>query len=122
MIQENSQKIIIASLAVFMLASFVFLAYTERQQHQLNDGWFLYFQHPKNNSLDFTIENYSGDSEFEWKLSADGDLMKSEKIIVKNKERKMIKVNESNLKGKIKIEVKQGKNKKEIYKALLSFP
>lgn len=118
MIQENNQKIIIVSLAFFLLASFVFLSYTERQQHQLNDGWFLYFENPKDNSLNFTIENYTDNPEFEWKLSADNDLIKSEKINIKSKEKKAIEIGENDLKGKVKIEVKQEKNKKEIYKML----
>lgn len=118
MFQENNQKIIIVSLAVFMLASFIFLAYTERQQHQLNDGWFLYFENPKDSSLDFVVENYAGDSEFEWSLSTDGDLIKSEKIIVENKEKKVIKIEEDNLSGKVEIKVGHKKEVKRVYKIL----
>ena len=118
MIRENEQKIIIISLAVFLLASFIFLAYTERRQHQLNDGWFLYFENPKDGNLDFTIENYSGDFEFEWKLLTGDNLIKNEKIIVKNKEKKVIEVKENNLSGKVEIEVKLEKDKKEIYKII----
>jgi len=118
MIQENNQKIIIVSLAFFLLASFVFLSCTERQQHQLNDGWFLYFENPKDNSLNFTIENYTDNPEFEWKLSADNDLIKSEKINIKSKEKKAIEIGENDLKGKVKIEVKQEGNEKQIYKII----
>ena len=118
MIQENNQKIIIVSLAFFLLASFVFLSYTERRQSQPDSGWALYFENPKDNSLNFTIENYTDNPEFEWKLSADNDLIKSEKINIKSKEKKAIEIGENDLKGKVKIEVKQEKNKKEIYKML----
>lgn len=118
MFQEKNQKIIIVSLVFFLLASFIFLAYTEHRQHRLNSGWFLYFKNPKNSELEFIIENYTSDSEFEWKLLANDNLIKSEKIIVKNKEEKIIEINKGSLKGKIKIEVKHEKDKKEIYKVL----
>lgn len=118
MFQKNSQKIIIVSLVAFLLASFIFLAYIERQQHQLSSGWSLYFENPKDTSLDFTIENYTSDSKFEWRLSVDGDLIKSEKIIIKNKEKEIIKVDNNNLSGKVEIEVEQKNNKKGIYKII----
>jgi len=118
MLQENNQKIIIISLAVFLLASFIFLASTEHKQHQLNDGWFLYFENTKSGDLDFVIENYSVDSEFKWNLSSNGDLIKSEKITIENKENKIMEIDENNLKGKVKIEVEYKKDKKEIYKML----
>ncbi len=118
MLQENNQKIIIFSLTFFLLASFIFLAYTERRQNQLSSGWSLYFENSKNSELDFVIENYDFDSEFEWKLLSDGNSAKSEKIIVKNKEKEIIKVNNNNLSGKVEIEVEQKNNKKEIYKII----
>ncbi|MCD6149972.1 hypothetical protein J7J13_04295 [bacterium] len=117
MIQENDQKIIIVSLAIFLLASFIFLAYTERRQHQLNDGWFLYFENPKDSNLDFTIENCGNENIFHWEVLADDTKINEGNINVAKGEKEIVVINEIKNK-KVIIKASNEKDKKEIYKNL----
>ena len=58
-----SNKSIILSLLIFLLFGLGFLAYTETQQSPTNQVGF-YFSNPKDESLDFIIENNSDETDF----------------------------------------------------------
>lgn len=116
----NNKKIII-SLAVFLFASFTYLTYVEQKYHDYDsqkDWWISYFNNPKSNDLDFTIENHSGKNNFHWEifsgknkpyLEGDIEISKGEKKNVtpelKNGENK-----------KITVKISTGDDSKEIYK------
>lgn len=111
-----NQKYIIISILIFILLSFSFLAFWEKEQRQIKDGWFLYFDNIHDNSQNFVIENHSLDESFSWELFIDNVSMKKEttKVLKENKENVII---DQPLKGQsIKIIVSHSKKTKEIYK------
>ncbi len=50
------------------MISFSYLAHTEKKQHQIENQWFLYFENPTADNLNFVIENYTDNADFSWKL------------------------------------------------------
>lgn len=120
MIQKNDQRIIIASLAFFLLASFIFLACAERRQHNYDhqkNWWILYFENPKDSSLDFIIENHSDKNNFHWEVLVDDVSIDEENINIPKGEKEIVVTDEIKDK-KVIIRVSDGKDKKEIYKTL----
>lgn len=112
----HDQKIILIFLSIFLIVSFSLLAISEKKQHTIEDGWFLYFNNITDNSLDFSIENYSDETDFMWELSSDENVIKKESIQVLKGNKKNVTLSEP-LKGKrIKITVYHAKEIKEIYK------
>jgi len=109
------QKTIIIFLITFLLVGFSWLAYTERKQQQINNQWFLYFQNPTDNSLDFVIENYTKNSEFVWKLKNNEKIIRTEKITVLKNAPINVSI-ENNPQGRLIIEVTHKNKKKFIYK------
>jgi len=60
-----SSKIIIIAVAVLLIASFSVLFVIEAKNHSYdyNKAWsVVYFENPRDNSLDFAIENHEGQS------------------------------------------------------------
>lgn len=111
-----NQKFIIISLTFFILASFSFLAISEKRQHAIEDGWFLYFNNIQDNSLNFTIENYSDKNNFTWEISTAGQSpIKGDTAILKGNKENVI-INNPFKKGQAKITVYHAKETKEIYK------
>ncbi len=110
---------IILSLIVFITVSFLYLAYTEQKQCDLNsyNVWELYFEDPKSDDLNFVIENHSLKTNFHWKVSIDTEKFKEgDAKITKGQS---VKIDLSNLEfinKKITIIVINGDEKKEIYK------
>ncbi|MFH0969218.1 MAG: hypothetical protein V1804_01795 [Patescibacteria group bacterium] len=117
-------KKIIISLILFLVLSFGFLAYTEtKQQSPVSQNWWVvYFSNPKDESLDFAIENNSDQNNFHWEISADKNKLKEGDINIakgNKKETNLIKLGFENLDGKkIIIKVSTDNNSKEIYKNL----
>lgn len=71
------QKIIIAFITIFFILSsaYLFNVSEKKQDPGLNKNWWIaYFENPTDNSLDFTIENYSSSKDFSWEaISKDTD-------------------------------------------------
>src|SRR6266702_4571803 len=69
---KNNRLIIIAT-GFFLLASFIFLSVIEKKQADINTKniWSLYFENPKDNSLNFTVENHSNKTNFHWQILSD---------------------------------------------------
>ncbi|HBI17229.1 MAG: hypothetical protein UR60_C0030G0002 [Candidatus Moranbacteria bacterium GW2011_GWF2_34_56] len=112
----SNQKFILIFLAVSIIISFSFLAFSERKQHDIKDGWFLYFNNIKDSSTDFTIENYSSNSNFSWELIVNEETISKKNIQVLKGNKENVKIN-SPLNGtQIKIKVYHAKEIKEIYK------
>ena len=112
----SNQKFILISLGVLILISFSFLAIFESRQHRIKDGWFLYFDNVQDQSLNFTLENYSDNPSFTWELSADNNSIRKENIQVLKGSRESVMINQPPVGKQIKITVYQAKEIKEIYK------
>lgn len=111
-----NQKFILIFLAAAIIISFSFLAFSEKKQHDIKDGWFLYFDNIKDSSIDFTIENYSSNSNFTWELIADEKTISKENIQVLKGNKENVKISSPSVGTQIKIKVYHAKEIKEIYK------
>ncbi|EKD46407.1 MAG: hypothetical protein ACD_67C00245G0002 [uncultured bacterium] len=116
-----NNRIIIFSTIGLLFASFVFLSFIEQKKQDVNsqDWWVLYFENPKNNSLDFTIENHSDNENFHWEIFTDKTKAKEGNLVIKKGEQKTIPVSATSMENKrITTVVTSADNKKEIYKTI----
>ena len=118
-----SNKIIIFSTCCFILISFVYLSYAEKNQADINTKniWMLYFENPKDTSLNFKIENHSSNTDFHWQVLENNAIKKEGDASVTLGETKLIPIwlNSADVTGKnINISVTTGNEKKEVYKNL----
>lgn len=114
-----SNKSIILSLIIFLLFSLGFLAYTETQQQSptSQNWWVVYFSNPKDESLDFVIENNSNETIFHYKiLDEKNNLLKGENTQIAKGTQKEISPIENLGSKKIIIQISAGDEKREIYK------
>jgi hypothetical protein len=111
-----NQKYIISSILIFIFISFSLLAFWERNQHQIEDGWFIYFNNIADKSTTFTIENYSPDKNFSWEIIADNNSIRKENIEVLKNNNKSVIIDEQLTSKSVKIIVSHSKKTKEIYK------
>jgi hypothetical protein len=114
----NQKKLIIFISILFVLCS-GYLFWVSDQGLKSDDGkdwWALYFENPKNDSLNFVIENYSSSSDFHWTVSENNQKISEGDAKVKSGETRNIQPQTENLTGKISVTVSNGKEKKEIYK------
>lgn len=112
----NNSKYLIISISIFILVSFSFLALWEKNQRQIKDGWFLYFNDIDSASPNFTIENYSLDEDFSWELFLDNTSIKNETVQVLKENKKNVIIDQPLEGHSIKIIVSHSKKNKEIYK------
>jgi hypothetical protein len=116
------KRIIPLAILGMLLVSFVFLSILEKKQSDINSKniWTLYFPDPKNNSLDFSIENHSPDKTFHWQILLDKTVVTEGDSTVSLGDIKTIPVPTDNIdlsNRKITISVADNNNnKKEIYK------
>ncbi len=112
-----NNKIIIAFLIIFLIASFLYLAYIEQSRRGEENFWVLYFADPKSDNLNFIIENHSDKNNFHWEVLADKEKIKEgdENIAEGSTWKRGFQVADIDGK-KITIIVLDGENKKEIYK------
>lgn len=118
-----NNKIIIISTCAFLLISFMFLSWTENKQADINTKkiWMVYFENPKDESLNFKIENHSKNTVFGWQINENGNVLKEGAVTIENGETKKIPVLISpadTANKKITISVTSKEEKKEIYKIL----
>lgn len=111
----NQLKIVI-SLIGMLIISCSFLAYVEKSQHKIEDSWFLYFNNPQDNSLNFVIENYSDKNNFSWSLIVDGEKIKTEQIKVLKDDKIDVRIEKLSTGKKFSVEVVCDKEKRDIYK------
>jgi len=117
---DSNKKIIIFTL-IFVFLSFVFLAYSERMQANpayQNNWWALYFENPKDKGFNFTIENYTNNKNFHWEISNNSGKIDAGDISLDKGTKQSINLDDINASGKITVSVKNGTDKKEIYKIL----
>lgn len=116
------KNMIILSLGIFMLASFFFLALTEKNQRDLDlnkNWWSLYFEDPQESSLDFTIENHSDSEDFHWETYLEKSKTFEQDVRISKGESRKISVSSMDLENKkVLIRVSNGVETKEIYKII----
>lgn len=117
---HNKLIVIVTTILIFL--SLVFLSFVEQKQQDitLQNNWVLYFQNPKDQSLDFNIENNSKNKTFHWELFLDKLKVREGDIIVNKSEIKTIPAVATDIKDK-KITARvtaQDNTAKEIYKNL----
>lgn len=118
-VDTMNNKFIILATTFFLLSSFIFLSVVERKEADINakNVWLLYFENPKSNSLNFTIENHSTETNFHWQILSDKSPANQGDVDIKPGETKTIPVLQADVANKkITIVVTAGNNKKEIYK------
>lgn len=106
---------------MFFTLSSIFLVFVEKRQADKNQGknwWILYFENPKDNSLDFTIENHSNKSNFHWEILGGGNKIKEGDVEIEKGADWTSDVQNIDPEEKIIIRVSNGENKKEIYKII----
>lgn len=118
----NEKRIIIA-IVIFMIVSFLFLAYNEKKQQDPDyqkDWWAVYFIDPKSNSLSFVIENHGNSPEFHWQILKNKKVAEEGDVNIKKGSSVNIAPDMSaNVPDKIDVKISDGKSDKEIYKNFL---
>ncbi|MCX6762316.1 MAG: hypothetical protein NT093_00870 [Candidatus Moranbacteria bacterium] len=79
-----SSKIIIVATVIFLIASFSVLFVIEAKNHDYDykKAWsVVYFENPRDDSLDFAVENHEGEkSEYGYKIFINDDKVIDEKV------------------------------------------
>lgn len=113
-------KKIISSIIILFLSSAILLSWHETRlaSPQNQNWWSLYFVNAKDNSLDFTIENNSNQTNFHWTLSDDNNKITEGDVQINKGEKKEINFPKAqpSENGKKAVDVTAGSDKKEIYK------
>ncbi|MEI6587894.1 MAG: hypothetical protein WCO05_03005 [Candidatus Moraniibacteriota bacterium] len=121
----KNEKIIILSVTIFLLVSFIFLGHEERKQVDpagKNSWWTVYFENPQSQDLTFTIKNTGKTKKFHWKEKVrDNDLpLREADVTVSAGQKSTIPLssNDSKVGERIILEISdESNNKKEIYKS-----
>ncbi len=111
-------KIIFLFTILFVLSS-GWLFYSNERHLDPNyrkNWWAVYFQKPKSDSLNFTIENHSDKSDFHWEVAAESGILQKADFKISKGEAKGFLVNIPRQQEKITINVSDGSENKEIYK------
>jgi hypothetical protein len=118
------KKIIIICIALFIASSF-WLFYQSGKQNNPNfgrDWWAVYFANPKDNSLNFAIENHSAKNSFHWELLNGTNVIQKGDLNISKGETvnsNFQDLNSSDFKDKkISVKVSADDETKEIYKNL----
>ena len=120
-----SSKIIIIAAIVLIIASFstLFVIEVKNHNYDYNKAWsVVYFENPRDNSLDFAIENHEGvNSEYVYKIFINNDKVIDEKVEINAGAKQKISpvIPSEKLKGnKILIDVNHKGPDYKIYKSL----
>jgi hypothetical protein len=118
---QQQTKIILFFLGLFIASSvYLFSIDSDYNNAEDNDDWYaLYFTDPKSDSLDFTIKNFSGETNFHWEVLADDKKLAEQDISIPTdaeREFNPIKVNPEI--KKYTIRVSAGDITQRIYKNL----
>jgi hypothetical protein len=113
-------KLILFIIIIFIISS-AYLLTIGNKFNDLNfgkDWWAVYFSDPKNNSLNFVIDNHSDNTNFHYVISKDKEKISEGDAKVENGKTENIKPDITQaISGNITIEVSTGDNdKKDIYK------
>jgi hypothetical protein len=118
-----SSKIIIIATLILLIISFSVLFVIETKSHNFDykKSWnVVYFENPRDNSLDFAIENHEGEKlEYSYEILVDGKKVAEDKVeIEKGAKKEIVPLLEleRNNSGKVSVEVSVKDLKYRIYK------
>ena len=104
---------------MFLASSvWLFLISNKYQSGYGADWWAVYFENPKDASLNFVIENHSNQNNFHWDIISGTDKIKSGDISVVKGSTWTSNVQIEGSNKKITVVITAGDEKKEIYKNL----
>lgn len=115
----NQRTIILFTAILFISVSFFLFYVSDKNMDPANnkDWWSLSFENPKDNSLDFSVDNFSKVSQFKWEIYADKNKIAEGSVEAVKGEKKNINPGVAGESGKkMTITVYSGEDKKEIYK------
>lgn len=116
----SPKKILLACIVLFVIAAGYLFWQNDRQLNPENvaDSWNLSFAYPdRPESLDFTIENFSDDTNFEYTVTKNNKVLEKNSIQVQKTRKTTVKVLTDAEKGEQAIiSVAHGKEKKDIYR------
>ena len=114
------QRNIILFIALILIVSSIFLFAVSDKNMDPNykkDWWVVYFENPADNSLNFTIENHSDKSNFNWEILVDDQEANEGNINIVKGSIWTSDVQISDYAGKkVIIRVSDRENKKIVYK------
>jgi len=115
----SNNKIILTSFIFIILGSFIYLSWRETKQARYSGWWAVEFQTPENTNLTFVIENYTNNKNFHYTVfDGENKVLEGDAIINKGEKRELDISSEVSSSDRVKIEVTNGGEKKEIYKSL----
>jgi hypothetical protein len=114
------QKIIITFISLLLIlgSAYLFSISEKKQDLDLNKEWWVVsFNVPTDNNLDFTLENYTDNTNFSWEIFSDKEKIVSGNEVVKSGSIKSVNVAQDVRSGtKVLLRVFNEKESKEIYK------
>jgi len=116
---QQQIKIILFFLSLFLLSSVYLFAIDSRYNNPKNNSsWYaIFFNQAKSNSLDFTIENFSSQTNFHWELLSNKEKIASGDTEIETNAKETITLPEkSEEKTKYTVRVSAGNLTQEIYK------
>jgi len=119
-----SSKIIIIATIVLLIVSFSILFVVEAKNHNLDykKSWsVVYFENPRDNSLDFVVENHQGEGAlYKYKIFVNDEKMIEKDVNIDAGEKQKISpvIGENSGSGKITVEVGYKDVEYKIYKNL----
>jgi len=120
-----SSKIIIIATVIFLIASFSVLFVIEAKNHNYDykKAWsVVYFENPRDNSLDFAIENHEGvDASYQYQVLLNGNKEIDSSVDVKAGARQAISPVldiDENQNSRVEVDVKFKDTNYKIYKDL----
>jgi len=115
----HQSKLILFLIALFTVTS-AYLFFVDSRDNSLDfrkDWWVVYFNEPKDDSLDFVIENHSEKNKFHWEALDGKNKIDEGNVEIDKGDLKLIFATAENMKDKkMTIQVSDGAEKKEIYK------
>lgn len=118
MLKKYFSLLVISSI----LISFSYLSWIQYSQHDYDfdkNWWVLYFENPKNSSLDYLIENHSDMTDFHSEIFLEKQKVSESDFTLQKNERKRFPVDTTDLQDKkVTIVITTGEQKKEVYKII----
>ena len=116
----QQRNIIIFIIALLIASSFWLFCQSDRQTDpNLGHGWWtLAFAEPKSDNLNFTITNYSSQTNFHWQEIENSQTIKQGDVEIKKGASMDVSAPKASASGRVDIQVNSGNSKEDIYKNL----
>ena len=115
-------NLIVIFLGLCLLFSMLYLSTVEVAQRDLDQDknwWSVYFENPKDGSLDFFIENHGDSNDFTWEVYLEKNRIFEQKVSISKGDKKKLTVSSNNLDDKrVLIKISDGLKNKELYKII----